>query len=152
MGDLVAVAFDFDDKNHYRAFLILDFVLERKITLLTLFLDDFCERLRDIRHESASRTGARICMMAVDHHLKTKNFLSDEHLRQIAEKSFDWLIDDSKVAVKAHAMRSLYGIGTLQEWIHPELIEILQQHFAEQSPGYRAAAKQILRAVKKMHK
>lgn len=149
MGDLVAVALNFDDKNHYKAFLILDFVLERNPTWLAPFLDDFCERLPRIRHESASRTSARICMGTVGHHLKTKKFLSEKHLQKIAEQCFDWLIDDSKVAVKVHAMRTLHGIGTLQEWIHPELIEIVQLHFAEQSPGYRAAAKYIIQAVKK---
>jgi hypothetical protein len=59
------------------------------------------------------------------------------------------MINDEKVAPKAYSMNTLYLFGREFEWIHPELVMILERDFQMQSAAFKARAKQILQKLKK---
>ena len=45
-------------------------------------------------------------------------------------------------------MNMLFLFGKDHTWIHPELAQILEQDFQNQSPGFKARAKHILKKIK----
>lgn len=145
------IALDVKNKNHYKACWTLELVIEHNINWLTGYLDQFCNTLPSFSHVGAIRSISKICMFASKQHLKSlKNntiFLTEKQAQQIIETSFDWLISDTKVASKAYAMRALFEFGKQYDWIYPELHEILSKDFANHSPAYQAASKEILKKI-----
>jgi len=150
---LMEMALDVNNKNHYKACWTLELVLEHHIDWLSDHLDDFCEKLPQFSHEGAIRSISKICMFSAKEHLKNKKkdhtFLTENQSQQIIEACFDWLINDTKVASKAYAMRALFEFGKLHDWIYPELQEILPKDFANHSPAYQSASKEILPKIAK---
>ncbi len=146
--DLMQIALNPQNKIHYKACWILELVLEKHIDWLTPYLENFCNILSLHSHDGALRSISKICLFASKRHLKTKDFLSQPQLQKITENCFDWLITNQKVATKAYAMRTLFELGKLNEWIYPELKTIIQQDYAVHSVGYKAATKDILRKIK----
>lgn len=145
---LMQAALDCFDKSHHKACWILELVLENNIHWLKGYLDHFFACLNSYNHEGAIRSVSKICMFAALQHQKTKfAFLTPSQEQLITEACFDWLINDTKVASKAYAMRALYVLGKRQPWIHDELKYILPQGFPNHSPAYKAAAKDILRKI-----
>ena len=150
---LMEIAIDVNNKNHYKACWTLELVLEHNINWLSDYLDDFCHKLPLYQHEGAIRSISKICMFSAKQHLKNKKkdspFLTEKQSQQIIESCFDWLINDTKVASKAYAMRALFEFGKLHDWIYPELQEILPKDFAHHSPAYHSASKEILLKISK---
>lgn len=150
---LMEIALDVQNKNHHKACWTLELVLEHNITWLSDYLDDFCQKLPLYKHEGAIRSISKICMFSAKQHLKSKKkdslFLTEKQSQQIIETCFDWLINDTKVASKAYAMRALFELGKLHDWIYPELQEILPKDFAHHSPAYHSASKEILQKISK---
>jgi hypothetical protein len=152
LPDLMAIAFDLNDKNHHKACWVLELVFEKHISWLAPFLQAFCNKLAEYSHDGALRSVSKICLFAAREHLKKVRsgsvFLSENQLNQLTEACFDWLITNTKVASKAYAMRALFEIGKLHDWIYTELREILPKDFPAHSAGYQAAAKDLLRKMK----
>ncbi|RZK09770.1 MAG: hypothetical protein EOO46_12830 [Flavobacterium sp.] len=150
---LMGIALDVNNKNHYKACWTLELVLEYNINWLSDYLEEFCKKLPLYKHEGAIRSISKICMFSAKQHLKNtkKNlaFLTENQSQQIIETCFDWLINDTKVASKAYAMRALFEFGKLHDWIYPELKEILPKDFASHSPAYHSASKEILQKIAK---
>lgn len=147
LPDVAGLAFRVSDKNHHKAMWALELVLEQDITVLRPYLTEFCEALPLFTHSCATRSAAKISMF-VAHHLQDHNdFASAEQVAHITEFCFDLLIDDSKVAAKAYAMRALYEFGISQPWIWPALVEIIRKDFALQSAGYKSIGARILNAI-----
>lgn len=148
---LLEIALDINNKNHYKACWTLELVLEQNIHWLSAYLAVFCKRLPSFSNESALRSISKICLFSARHHIKSiKNdsvFLTENQSQQIIETCFDWLISDCKVATKAYAMRTLFELGKLYPWIYPELKEILSKDYANHSPAYQAASKDLLQKM-----
>ncbi|RYJ45496.1 hypothetical protein [Flavobacterium beibuense] len=154
LPDLVKIAIDVTDKNHHKACWVSELVFENKIDWLQDYLDAFCDTLEKYTHESAIRPVSKICLFAADHHYKGKiPFLNGKHLSKITETCFDWLIDPKgKVATKAYSMRTLYILGKKEDWIYPELENILPLGFPQHTAAYKSAAKDILQRIEKSKK
>jgi hypothetical protein len=86
--------------------------------------------------------------LVLSHYKKKEIQLSEKHLEEIIESSFDWLINDIKVAPKAYSMRTLYLLGQQHDWIHPELKTIITKDFPNHSAAYKAVAKEVLKKIK----
>jgi hypothetical protein len=147
--DLITLALDTSDKNHFKACWILELVLEKNLDLLAPRLDEFCEALPTWSHDSALRSIAKICMFCAQQLKKQPNFLSDKQIVQITEACFEWVISEQKVAAKAYAMVCLYETGKRLDWVYPELVPVLQHGFPEHSAAYKSVAKKILAKVNK---
>ncbi len=147
---LLDIAFNVNDKNHHKACWVLELVCEAKIEWIQPHLNSFCAALPLFKNESAMRPIAKICLFASIYHQQHTGFLNGIHIQQIMEACFDWLINpETKVATKAYSMRALYVLGKNEDWVYPELIRILSEDSAKHTAAYKAAAKDILRRIKK---
>ncbi|TDO77350.1 hypothetical protein EV143_104113 [Flavobacterium chryseum] len=148
--ELVSICFSPSDKNHHRACWVLEFVSYEEVIWLQPHLDFFCSNLKILKDESAIRPIAKVTQLLVKSHYKKEEngiSLSEDNLQNCIEASFDWLINDVKVATKAYSIRTLYILGNHYDWIHPELRIILNKDYAEHSAAYKAVAKEVLRKI-----
>jgi hypothetical protein len=150
---IIAILFTVDDKVSCKAAWVLEFVCAEYIYALVPYLDEFTSNLNKVHFDSAVRPVAKVCeFLAKANYSKEPNtikkMLLPKHKELIIESCFDWMIRDEKIAVKAYAMNTLYLFGKDYKWIHPELAQILEQDFPNQSAGYQARAKHILKKIK----
>jgi hypothetical protein len=151
-NDLIRICFSPSDKNHHKACWVLEFVSYEKLLWLQPHLDFFCSNLKILKDESAIRPIAKIIQLLIkSHYNKGENgiLLSEENLQDCIETSFDWLINDIKVAPKAYSIRTLYILGNHYDWIHIELKTILEKDYSNHSSAYKAVAKEILKKINK---
>jgi hypothetical protein len=148
-NDLIALALDVSDKNHFKACWILEIVLEKDIRLMASKLDDFCHSLLLFTNESALRSVAKICMLCTQNLKKDASFLSEKQITQITEACFQWVITEEKVAVKAYAIRALFETGKVLDWVYPELVPVLEHGFSSHSPAYKVVAKEVMGKINK---
>jgi len=151
---LIEILFRVDDKISCRAAWVLEFMCGQNIFYLIPHLDVFTEKMHQVHLDPAVRPVAKICeYLAKAYYSKSRNAvqlnLTKQHQERIIEVCFDYLIRDEKIAPKAYSMNTLYLFGTDYDWIHPELVIILERDFQMQSSGFKARAKHILTKIKK---
>jgi len=132
----------------------LEFVAKEDLSLLYPHMDLFCAGLERITKDQSLRPLAHICEMWILKAYKKQDPMAKEVLTKpnkelLVNNSFDWLITQQKVACEVRAMTCLYYLGTEEEWIHPELMEILERNMHAGSPGYKARAKKTLAQIQK---
>lgn len=150
LKELIAIAFDISHELHVKAFWSLDLVGEKKLKLLTPYIDEFCEVLPKIKNDSSLRPATRIAMfLTKSNHRKNGIKLTQEQEHILIEALIDRLIQDEKVASKAYAMKALFVLGKKYDWIYEELKPILSQDYSNHSAGYKAAARNILKKINK---
>lgn len=152
-GMLLSIALDIEDKNHHKACWILELILEKNIEWLQNDLARFCQNLLLWKHDGAIRSVTKISMFIIRFHLsenkKSQPFLTDHQLQELINATFVRLSGNHKVASKAYAMRTLFEAGKLLPWIYTQLVDILEFGFSEHSSAYKAAAKDVLKGIKK---
>lgn len=153
LPDLLKICYLNDDKTSIKAYWILEYSCKDSVEIIIPFLDSFIENLDQVNFDSSKRPVAKICELICESYFKKefvaiKKTLTTTHCNKIAEVCFDWLINNEKVAVKAHAMRSLFLLGNKYDWIHPELKQVLEQGFSNHSAAYKARARHILNKLK----
>jgi len=151
---LIEIAFEHDNELSVKAIWILELVCEKRLDWLAFNLNFFIENITNIKEESAVRSIAKICnLIAQDYNSKfdtpIKLTMTQDHLSQMIETCFEWLLSDFKVATKAHAMESLYFLGIKTGWIHYELKMIIEKNLPQESPGYATRAKKVLESMSK---
>ncbi|WP_125722294.1 hypothetical protein [Flavobacterium ustbae] len=150
-SELILICFSPQDKNNHKACWILEFVSYEELVWLQPHLDFFCSNLKVLKNESSLRPIAKVVQLLVKSHYKENENgikLSQENLQDCIEASFDWLINDTKVATKAYSIRTLYILGNYYDWIHPELKTIVEKDFGDHSAAYKAVAKEVLKKMK----
>ncbi|MCO4821722.1 MAG: adenylosuccinate lyase [Flavobacteriaceae bacterium] len=148
------ILFKVDDKVSCRAGWLLEFVAREDLDVILPHLDRITEEMPKVHLDSAVRPVAKICEYLIEayyHKLpnKTKLALNAVHKERFIELSFDYMITDQKIAAKAYSMNSLYLLGKENQWIHPELIMILERDFNSSSAAFKARARQLLKKLKK---
>jgi hypothetical protein len=147
--ELIRLCFQPLDKNAAKASWILELVCYQKLEWLENHLDFFCSNIKNLKDESAIRPAAKVCQLLILSHYKKKEIqLLPKHLDEIIESNFDWLINDTKVAAKAYAMRTLFILGQHYDWIHPELKTIITKEYPNHSAAYKAVAREVLKKIK----
>ena len=145
LADVIKIATTISDKNHYKAVWIIELISESNCDLLQPFIENIIENLSLYKHQSAVRGIARsVYFISVSN----KIILTDFQENLIVEYSFDGLIGDEKIAPKVSKMYILSHFGKKLSWINEELKTIIEKDFANQSAGYKAAAKEVLRRMK----
>jgi len=156
INELIKLVFETSYKFHHKAAWVLEFVLKNHIDWLVPHIYLFSNSLLSLRIDSAIRPTAKICQWIAYEYVQKKNMLfiknlNKNHINNIVEASFDWLIGDYKVASKVYSMDTLYYFGCLSnpesEWVHIELKNILLQKSYTGSPGYKAHARKILAVI-----
>jgi len=151
---LLDILFMVDDKMSPRAAWVFEFMCNHNIETIIPYLDRFTEHLHNVHLDSAVRPVAKICEMIAKAYTsrfdnKIKRVLNSKHKERIIETCFDYLINDEKVAPKAYGMVALFLLGKEYDWVHPELILILERDFQQQSAAFKARARHILKKTKK---
>lgn len=148
------ILFTVDDKVSCRAAWLFEFVAREKLDAILPHLDRFTTEMHKIHQDPAVRPVAKVCEYLTEAYYHkydnaTKHSLKPEHRERIIELSFDYMITDQKIAAKAYSMNTLFLLGQDYDWVHPELITILEQDFAAGSAGFKARARQLLKKLKK---
>ncbi len=151
---LLAVLFRVDDKISCRAAWVLEFMCHENLEYLIPHLDTFTANIHKVHLDPAVRPIAKICeYLAKAYYAKTPNkiqlHLNPIYQERIIAVCFDYMIHDEKIAPKAYSMNTLYLFGADYDWIHPELVIILERDFQMQSSGFKARAKHILKKLKR---
>jgi hypothetical protein len=149
---LLTVLFMTEDKTSCKAAWILEFVLAEYLYGIIPYLDEFTLKLSTIKFDSAKRPVTKICeFITKAYYSKDQNpikkTLTPLYRERIIECCFDWMINDEKVAVKVYSMSTLYLFGQDYKWIHPELGQILEQDYPNQSAAFQARAKHVLKRI-----
>lgn len=151
---LLEVLFKVDDKISPRAAWVLEFVCSNSTETILPYLDEFTSKMHKVHLDSAVRPVAKICETLIDAYYskidnEAKKKVSEIHKQRIIETCFDYMINDVKVAPKAYAMHTLFLLGKDYDWVHPELVTILERDFQTQSAAFKARARHILKKIKK---
>ena len=143
------ICFDIDNPDHYKACWAMELIAYEKLDWFQNYLSLICEKSKLLTHESAIRPLAKVVFMLIEADNNNQTIqLTNEQRQELIETNFDWLINDSKVAAKVYAMRSLFVLGKEYDWIHPELKTILAKDFSDHTAAYKAVSKQILKKLK----
>lgn len=143
------ICFDINNPDHYKACWAMELIAYEKLDWFKSYLPLICEKSKLLTHESAIRPLAKVVFMLIEADNKNQTIqLTNEQRQELIETNFDWLINDSKVAAKIYAMRSLFILGKQYNWIHDELKTILVKDFSEHTAAYKAVSKQILKKLK----
>ncbi len=137
-----------------RAAWVLEFVCKSDLSLLFPHLDRFSALLPLVEQDAAIRPVAKICEYLCLSYYKvqlplTRQVVQPTYKEQWVTAGFDWLITDQKVAVKAYTLTSLFYLGTDYDWVHPELLRIMDDNYASSSAAYKARCRHIFAAIKK---
>lgn len=154
LPELLDILFMVNDKISCRAAWVLEFMCGEKLIAIVPYLDTFTLNMHKVHLDSAVRPVAKICEYLVKAYYsnsknKIQTALKQIHRERIVEACFDWMINDEKIAPKAYAMNTLFLLGKDIDWIHPELVMILERDYQMQSSGFKARAKHILKKIKK---
>ncbi|MEP5340439.1 MAG: adenylosuccinate lyase [Algibacter sp.] len=155
VNDILEILFRVDDKISPRAAWVFEFMCNKDINYIIPHLDNFTKNMHCVHQDSAVRPVAKICeLIAKAYTSKEDNQIKKElttiYKERIIENCFDYMINDEKVAPKAYSMTTLFMLGKTYDWVHPELVLILERDFAVQSAAFKARAKQILHKIKKL--
>ncbi len=147
---LLTIVFDKNSKYAVKAAWVLEIVCLKIIDLLLPHLNYFTTHLNQIKNESALRPISKICsflskLYVDEKDLVIKIVLLKKHQEKMIVSSFDWLIEDHKVATQVFAMDTLYCLGKKLPWVHDELQSILQKNSSSSSAGYQSHARSILK-------
>ncbi len=144
LDDLIKIAFNTSDKNHYKACWILELICEEKLILFVPYIGVFCDTISNYTLDPAIRPISKICLFLS----KSKEIsLTENQKTKIIEACFDWLIQEEKVAAKAYSIRALFEFGKKQDWIYTELKRILADDYSKHTPAYKAVAREILKKI-----
>ena len=152
--ELLGYCFGNDKELATKATWALEFIARDKLEMLYPFLDLFFENLPKATGDGVLRSVGLICeLLCIEHYKKKSDVLGDVFTKQhkliMTDCAFDWMITGQKVACQARAMTALYFLGTEQDWIHPELAQIIEQNIHQGSPGYKARGKATLELIRK---
>ncbi|WP_461532835.1 hypothetical protein [Sinomicrobium sp.] len=155
--ELLEACFSGDPQYTSKAAWVLELVCIREPEWILPHLDTFITGLRSLKEDGAKRSCGKICELLCDHYFsgtanKTKDQLTDQQLKKLAEVCFDWLISDEKVALKAYAMHCLFLLGSVIPWIHPQLCSVLEDGYPYHTAAYQSRAKKILKKCTKTSK
>jgi len=151
---LLEILFMVDDKVSCRAAWVFEFACGENLEASIPYLDYFTENINKVHLDPAVRPVAKVCEYLVKAYYskkesRIKKELTATHKERIVEACFDWMINDEKIAPKAYSMNSLYLLGKDYDWIHPELVMILERDFQMQSSGFKARARHIIAKIQK---
>ena len=145
MDELIKIAFNVNDKNHHKAFWVLELICEEDCSLFQPYIDTFSKLIKSYTKDHTKRPVSRICMFLAKSNRVT---LTKNQEQLIIENCFDWLIKDEKVAVKAYAMKALHTLSKTNKWVIPDLKQIIAADYPNQSAAYKACTREILKKLK----
>ncbi len=154
---LLKLTFNPEYAYHHKASWVVEFVALRQLDFILKHLDFFINSLALLKKDSAVRPIAKTTHLIVQKHFSKKQpdagfQLDNKQIQLIITAAFDWLIGNYRVAPKVHAMQIIFELGqlpTTEDWIIPELKNILSENISKLTAGYRSRAERILNKLDK---
>ena len=118
-GELIPLAFNISDAVSRKACWILECIANEKPEWFQPHLDFICDNLK-IPKDDGVIDPFRKSASCLPLHISKKDgkiSLSENLLHKITKACFDWLINDTKVACKVHAIRTLFFTGKELDWV-----------------------------------
>ena len=117
------------------------YLIEHPLLLKTI-LNTYLEKLPQIKDESMRRALSKVLYYYVKN---KKTALTDRQIDRIITQAFDWLIEPAQVATLNFALKLLQHFQDHAPWVQEEVKAIVVQQLPTASPGYKAAAREILK-------
>jgi len=141
------------DKNATFSARILELTCQKDLSILTPYLDSFCNLLAKVKLDGSVRPCAKICeLLMLEYFSKRniyyKNKITKTHLEKITSAGFDWMIGNMPTAIQAYTMQTLYLIGTKYDWIHPELAQVIEKNIPTGSVGLVNRGRKVIKAIR----
>lgn len=154
---ILTILFQVDDPRSPRAAWIAEFVCKEDITAILPHLDTFVPHIGSVHLDAAVRPVAKICEYLTLSYYKTqlplsRKYIQSKHKELIIENCFDWLITEQKVAPQAYALTCLYLLGTEYDWVHGELLMIMEANYEKGTAAYKARCRHMTEAIRKFKK
>jgi hypothetical protein len=144
---LVDAVHEHDAELAVRAAWILERVCVTEIRLLIPYVKDFANGIETLKDERILRPASKICSLLSREYMKEpwEEFDPEsDWINAVVSVSFEWLTGPHNVATQVFAMDTLHQWGTRFDWIHGELLSILDREYAKSSSGYRSRARKIM--------
>jgi len=116
-------------------------------------LELFISTLPEKQDDSTLRSIAKIGSIILTNPILKKAFdqLDKKVQLHMVDCNFIWFTKAYRVAVKVHAMENLSRLCNLEDWIKPNLIELIELNYQSQSAAYQARARKVLNRLKKLN-
>lgn len=111
-------------------------------TVLTPHFDVFLKGIATITNESMRRSLSKILFYYIT---KKRVSITKKQIDDSITQAFDWLIEPAQVATLNFSLKILQCFQEERPWVKEELRALVQQQLPTASPGYRAAAREILK-------
>jgi len=108
---------------------------------LTTYVPIILNKIASIKNESVRRSLSKLLFYFCKNPSANLTKKQNELLVSIA---FDWLIFPAKVATQSFAIKILIQLQNHATWILPELKAVIKKQLPTASPGFKAAARELL--------
>ena len=132
---------DLEANEETKVFYILEIISRTEAKLFSGSIDQFLSLAERLQDSSQRRCAAKIIGFIID---QDTNHISEENKLKIITISFDWLINDGKLAVQVFSMQNIFDLHDTKPWITAELKAILQKEMGTASAGFISRAKKLL--------
>jgi len=144
---------DIENNNSSFSARILELSCKKELGLLLPYLDEFVAIIPKLKLDASIRASAKIIeLLTIKYFLQKadiyRNSLTNSHLELFTENCFDWMINKKAIAIQAHSMYALYLMGKIYDWVHPELITMIERNLPKGSAGYKNRGKKVINAIK----
>lgn len=148
-----------DTSKAFRAAWILENILTQNPLALDYYTIKLIELLPEVKSESVKRHFTKLISHGICRIVKSKaskiyeRELWTTNLEPLEELCFKWFVEeDTKPAVKAHALEILFLLSTREKWIATELPQIIENQIRYGSPGLKAIGKSVLKRLEQLNK
>ena len=137
---LLDIGLDNKHPNQHKAAWIMELLLVDNLELIQPQLNHFCTQFSDIKNESTKRSLGKIASLLT----QSKSIsLSQAQKETLIETALIWLIDNTKVAAKCHAIDIILYLSP----DFPELTQLanetIEQQYTTSSPAFQNRAKKF---------
>lgn len=153
--ELITLSSSSDSALAFHSAWVLENILLSKPEGIDFYLPRLVELLPKITNDSVKRHFTKLISIGIRRIVLKETTRSCERefwaldLEPLEELCFKWFVEeDTKPALKVHALVILFLLSTREPWIAEELPGIIENQMQLSSPGFRAKAKQILRLLK----
>lgn len=138
--DLFDLGLNNEHKDQHKAAWILELLLVDNLTLIQPQLAQFCKQFPGIKNETAKRSLGKIAWLLT----ASKTMVLNTQQKEILiETALSWLIDNTKVAAKCHAIGIILNLSPDFPDLATLAEEIIEQQYASSSPAFQNRARKF---------
>ena len=151
--ELIRIATSSNHKLALQAIWTIEQALVINPLSLCEYVELFVKSLPEKHEDSNLRSFAKICSIILKIPMLKSRFdlIPKRYKLHMVHCNFIWFTAPYRVAIKVHAMENLSRLITIEEWIKPNLIDIIELHYPTQSAAYKARARTVLKRLKKLN-